>query len=961
MAKLAVHPHIGFLNTDFSIHLLKEDSDQAVHNFLITISMESSENSKKTEVQTVLLDKEKLCTIYKFTQPGKYCISLADDSENVVIEVKDAIRFGGGQYKKSYIFDETPWCFIVMGDRTYFYNRDSKEQYIESISPDSIEVVNANVALFKSDKHEECSLYSLTSHKIFASYRKGTVAGNRWLISENSNKEQNELDIISFDKEVLNTASIAYDKYLVDSEKNKVYIISENTVSVFSLDSMSIAEQQKYNKGVILSFTNNHYYILQKQDRIFEIYNIAGFKWLTQIQAENPVEHLGSTRLLDEKQILDFKTNLSNIRESLNNPYKSCVQYRTSSIDNICISNGDAYFIETERVASVNAYGSIKLSWMYHIKRNKRIISSSSERFSSLSIEKGNRVCGCDHKGMKFYIDEYERLKYNKLQYRNEMGANMFMKQQGGTIKISKNNAGKFFFVCGSITGVISDEVREMHLAGELDYSELSYVEVHQEGFFDKDQQGNLLERWIPCLMRKNNSQKVATPKQPAIGSVLTIPIIGTTTNIKALSESGKYTISTKGNQVWLSSEVMDGHGCLYEQILESLYDISTYSNVYLSDDGDAIIHRNNGEFLLKSISTGEESSFPNMDFVTHTNGYRPLVSLKTCSKPVIVDPITRQVIEGYNVSKYSFMSPNKRLYASTHQLYRYYHKLEGREISEIEYNKIREELPILSYTEDDKRREMISKREKFLEKYLHKLSKKDLEAYDIRDLVVEIRGFVEVKKCDNDDIVVTIPLGKALWFLNYVSFSYDGRYAAIAGRYPNDTTEDGRSIGGLFMVYDLQTCKVICKKTDGNACWRTAFTKSNIVVSYSSEPNTYIKDINSQDSPLLNSIYGKNFLTFSPDGKYMALSNQSYVRYNGGEYGQDWGHMPSTSVYIRSVNNLKEDVVPIINDLSDCINGVSGVCEKRTTASCSFSLDNKKLMMVGNDGVVVIRNLNLD
>ena len=93
-----------------------------------------------------------------------------------------------------------------------------------------------------------------------------------------------------------------------------------------------------------------------------------------------------------------------------------------------------------------------------------------------------------------------------------------------------------------------------------------------------------------------------------------------------------------------------------------------------------------------------------------------------------------------------------------------------------------------------------------------------------------------------------------------------------------------------------------------------------------------------------------------------MALSKQSYVRYNGGEYGQDWGHMPSTSVYIRPITtDLTNDVDLVINDLSDYANGISGVCDKRTAASCSFSLDNKKLMMVGNDGVVVIRNLNLD
>ena len=399
----------------------------------------------------------------------------------------------------------------------------------------------------------------------------------------------------------------------------------------------------------------------------------------------------------------------------------------------------------------------------------------------------------------------------------------------------------------------------------------------------------------------------------------------------------------------------MDGDGVFHEQILESLYDISTYSNVYLSDDGNAIIHRNNGEFLLKSISTGEESSFPNIDFVTHNNGYRPLVSLKSCRKPVMIDPITRQVIDGNNISRYSFISPDKRLYTSTNPITRYYHKLEDIEITQIEYNNIREKLPVLS---NAKREDIIRDRKTLLSKHLNKLKKSDLELYDIRDLIVEARGFVEVKKCNNDEIVATISLGKSLWFLNYVSFSYDGRYVAIAGRYPDDTTEDGKSIGGLFMVYDLQTCKVIYKKTDGNACWRTAFTKSNIVVSYSSEPNTYIKDINSQDAHLLNSIYGKNFLTFSPDGKYMALSKQSYVRYNGGEYGQDWGHMPSTTVYIHSLDSIHHQVIPEINDLATNIKDVN---QASTTTSCSFSLDNKKLMMVGNDGVVVIRNLNLD
>lgn len=159
-------------------------------------------------------------------------------------------------------------------------------------------------------------------------------------------------------------------------------------------------------------------------------------------------------------------------------------------------------------------------------------------------------------------------------------------------------------------------------------------------------------------------------------------------------------------------------------------------------------------------------------------------------------------------------------------------------------------------------------------------------------------------------------------------------------------------------MVYDLLNSSIVYKDTDGYACWRALFTKDNKVASYSSEPNTYLCKI--ENTNLSSSIlHGKSLLTFSPDGRYVALSEQGYIKYNGGLYGIDWGHMPSTSVYVRSVDNPTLDIMPLINDLSD--SEITGGKVKNTTASCSFSIDNKKLMMVGSDGVVIIRNLYLD
>ena len=60
--------------------------------------------------------------------------------------------------------------------------------------------------------------------------------------------------------------------------------------------------------------------------------------------------------------------------------------------------------------------------------------------------------------------------------------------------------------------------------------------------------------------------------------------------------------------------------------------------------------------------------------------------------------------------------------------------------------------------------------------------------------------------------------------------------------------------------------------------------------------------------------------------------------------------------IFVHSVENPNEQIVPTISDLSD-----AGVAEIESVASCSFSLDNKKLMMVGRDGIVVIRNLHIE
>lgn len=98
-----------------------------------------------------------------------------------------------------------------------------------------------------------------------------------------------------------------------------------------------------------------------------------------------------------------------------------------------------------------------------------------------------------------------------------------------------------------------------------------------------------------------------------------------------------------------------------------------------------------------------------------------------------------------------------------------------------------------------------------------------------------------------------------------------------------------------------------------------------------------------------------------------MALSRQGYVRYSDGKGGQraHWGHQPSSEVFIFPVANIKnQEYLAYFNDLSDSgLEGVSykGDYEPKCVASVSFSKDNSRLMMVGKDGVIIIRNLHLE
>ena len=398
------------------------------------------------------------------------------------------------------------------------------------------------------------------------------------------------------------------------------------------------------------------------------------------------------------------------------------------------------------------------------------------------------------------------------------------------------------------------------------------------------------------------------------------------------------------------------------KQILGEIMDNSSYHNVLLSEDGSYIISRDEERCQVINTISGEAQNYSNICHISHINGIKPSFIISTNKQARLINPVTGIEIENNMFSYYNFISPSGKLYTDTFGKIKYKFLLDNKDYSNEEYSKLRE---LYEYEcmipEDEEKTRIENNRRKFINKHLDALkyrcenwNKKEEDRYvtshSFLNYFFSAHHVISVKKSSDNSIYRLIDIGRPLWFLNYVSFSYDERYIAIAGRYPSNTFS-----GGLFLVYDLSEDKVLFDHSPKKAVWMTSFTKSGVVASYSSEPNTYIGNVK-DNGKNYTVISNKSFLTFSADGKYVALSEQGYIPWNNG-LNESWGHMPSSLVSIRSTNNPDRELVQF-NDISE--KGIDGVYSSKTVSSVSFSMDNKKIMMVGKDGVVVIRKLQL-
>lgn len=456
-------------------------------------------------------------------------------------------------------------------------------------------------------------------------------------------------------------------------------------------------------------------------------------------------------------------------------------------------------------------------------------------------------------------------------------------------------------------------------------------------------------------------------------------------------SESGNLLITQVDSQFYLRNIKLNDK----KRILSNIFDNSNYQSAYFTGDGKNVFLRiNDKEAQLLGLENFSTEPFEVDGFTLAKNeglnGYVPEFVSCNGQKPVWRDPITLKIIPENDLSNHIFMSPDGKYSAQTQMKTVFYNRFTQSEMSPKEFFELRSKYtPNYGATEEEIK-EIIDLRVELIKQYDWKKclseklikcyeclpeeisSKKSFDEYmeekvafyigsrfhlyDFVSLFVDKLQYVCYKKNEEDAKEEQLLIGRNVFYLNYVSFSYDSRYISFAAKLDSDNFRPSQD--GIFEIFDLEKNEIVQRVENVHdhalwAVWMTIFSKKGDVAFYDSRANAYLMH-KSDNYNTIEEASGKSLLCFSPSGRYIACSDQNYIDYTH-HPNSNWGHQPSGNVFIHSVDKFSE-CLEQYNDLGDGITGVAS--RAKSVSSAAFSQDETKLLVVGQDGVVVIRNL---
>jgi hypothetical protein len=413
----------------------------------------------------------------------------------------------------------------------------------------------------------------------------------------------------------------------------------------------------------------------------------------------------------------------------------------------------------------------------------------------------------------------------------------------------------------------------------------------------------------------------------------------------------------------------------------------SVYGESYLSPNGRfLVLQKERDEYLWYDIEKGVKEKFLSGKFIAFSKEGNLVMEEDGTRSVKILDPTTFADITPPNYHHYRFMSPDGALHAQvTKPLVRHYHRIEGNELSSHANRQVmlNYDLSIsakLSNTVSEgefknlKRRIDANKKEYFLSNET-KLRKKGIQSYHkiSYESLVKREQYIKIGIIGTE-VTSEIILPSDLDYYNYASFSYDNRYFGYVGK------PHSNGLIHLFKLdYDrdnetLEVTDSYITRFPRYASWVCGFSKTGYFATYDSTPDTYIVKVTDQlfksqmtdqfirnnlvtdDSRIIRSfktwheIQGKNYLCFSPTGKFIAVSEQGYEPLTLGGYG----HLESNAVHIALTES--GEIVDSFTAHGDSIK--QDKVNKVTFVA--FSEDERMIMTLSNDGVVVVRGIDI-
>lgn len=1004
-----VLPSSGFLNTQFQI-VPKESS---LENILI-------EYENKT-IKSIKVDSKNPIVLTELKKPGLYKLKASINNINYEKEIKvsDSIKLGNSILKSVYCFDGINYTFFLMKDRMTIYDKKSNSLLYENdISPSILKKINNHTILFITQFRNEqievrnYAFYSIQSFNIIWEIKRGykelfyeQEKGILWV----DDYANSSIIGYNFFNEPIPELflSVEYENYLITKNKNCIVVDNADKVSVINLYSYKITEFKKDKRTAIDKFGN--YYNLE--NGFLEIKNFEDqFVGKMTIGKFNSINlnfdcyfYIGDD--LNTYKSIDFEEYVKSLSEkyfpddSISGDY---IKKELSEDERIVIKETTYEFYPySDSVFVLKKETSKRIFYIAYRKRyqSKWVPYPETQIFSSNQLSYFKRGSG----GVQHSSSStFKVISYNQ--------DGLLFKNKERTILLNKDNTE---YVLNDTIGINLFSIDNENYLLQKDNEDkitLSNTKNPLEPLIKdvlKFNESNYLEKKVIwCLIRKGddnfniigydliNSRKIEHDNNYFDGfnvseiklidfNKLTIKIedqqfdykIGKEINgipgdIIAMSESTHSIISKRSNIVYSNTfDENTKHYVLKEIKLEEDF----YNETYLSQNGKYLVAQKKlGEYIFYDIEKGEVTNYFSEKFLGFSNEGNLIFEKNKTRKAVIVDPITFQDITPDNYHYYRFISPDQKLFSSVSTGERYFHRIKNEYVQYEDFVNLSNALNERVF---DAEKGYVDMKELFFEKHKEFFEKNGMNkiGYVNAENIIQRRKFTSIG-ITGSDVKEIIEFPWDLVYYNYSAFSYDNKYYAYVGK---------PSSNGLIQFFKIQFNEqqktlviedTYLTRLPKNAAWVCGFSKNGYFATYDSNPDTYLININDElfdDKPSeieLNEklkkvnktffnqykswvkIEGKSFLSFSPTGKYIALSEQGYEPLTLGGYG----HKESGALHIAETETGKVRL-----SFSEHGDAIKSDNSKKITF-VAFSEDEKKLMSLSNDGVVIIRNINI-